>query len=323
MSTLAHIRNWLRYPSLTALSKDDSVMRKAETLVMAFYVIVPVVAYAFFRNWPIPLTRENFDPIWPLFWSEALALSDDVTISIIRAMFLIASLLGMLFYRYRVMRLLVFIGVWQAHAFASSFGSVVHELYPWVYAALIFVFLPSFDEGRAGMERNRRLLLIIWWAQASLMLLYTMAGVWKFHAAFVQLLAGEIHGLSPLAFAYQVADWVQKLQQEAPLAAFVIAHPLIVWPLYVGSHFFQLFAFWTMIRPSLQKIWAFELMLFHIGTFMVMGIEFDPFIFIVIVLLFFSPFIPEKLTLKQIFLDLPVIGQIAEYYIARRKNATS
>lgn len=294
-------------------------MRKAEMLVRVFYVFLPLLAYSFFRNWSLPLARENFEPLWPLFWSGAFNLSGDATISIIRFGFLAASLLGILFYRHRVARLLVFLGVWQAHAFASSFGSPVHEMYPWVYASLIFVFLPSFDRNRIDGERDRRLLLFIWWAQASLMLLYTMAGVWKFHAALVQFLAGEIHGFSPHAFAYQVADWVPKLQREAPLSSLIIAHPLVAWPFYVGSHVFQLFAFWTMIRPSLQKIWAFELVLFHIGTFLVMGIEFDAFVLIVLVLLFFSPFIPEKVTFKQIFFDFPIVGQIAEWYASRRK----
>lgn len=318
---MTHIRNWLRYPSLTELSQNISVVRKAETLVKVFYVFFPIIAYNFFRNWPVPLTRENFEPIWPLFWSDALSLEGDVTVNIVRSVFLIASLLGLALYRYRLVRALIFLGVWQAHALSSSFGSFTHELYPWVFVSLIFIFLPTQSGEDAAWESNRRLLLMIWSAQAFLMLLYTMAGIWKFEAAFVQYLAGQIHGFSIEGFAYQVADWVPKLQREAVLAPYIIAYPLIAWPFYVISHFFQLFAFWTMIRPSLQKVWALELVLFHIGTFMVMGIEFDAFFLIVLALLFFSPFTPERVSMRQIFFDFPILGQIAEF-LARRRVRT-
>lgn len=318
MITLAAIRRFLRYPSITALSKVPSVMAKAETLVMVFYAVLPFVAHLYFRSWALPLTRENLDPLWPLVWTHIFSLSDEVVVNIVRGAFLVTSIIGLALYRHRFARVVAFIGVWQAHALASSFGSPVHDLYPWVYSSFILIFLPGMRSASHADERNRRYLLVIWWAQAMLMLLYSMAGLWKFHAALMQWMAGEVHGFAPLAFAYQVADWLPKLQQEAPLAPFIIAHAYIVWPFYVGSHFFQLFAFWTMIRPSLQKIWAIELILFHIGTYLVMGIEFDPFILIVIALLVFSPFVPDRVTFKQIFFDLPVIGQAAEWYAKRR-----
>lgn len=318
-TTLARIRAFLRYPSLSALAHDESVIRRAGTLVMLYYAILPFVAYMFFKAWHVPLTRANFEPLWPLAWVDWFAVSDDMTVTIVRSLFLVTSLAALLLYRHWWARAAVFLGLWQAHALSSSFGSINHELYPWLYVSFMLIFLPPLSGARAASYDSRRqLLLIVWSAQAFIMLLYTMAGFWKIGAAIAQFSAGEIHGFSFYAFAYQVADWVPRLQKEAVLAPFIVAYPLLAWPFYVGSHLFQFFALWTMVRPSLHKLWGYELVLFHIGTLLVMGIEFDTLILLVTVLFIFSPFIPANVSWRQIFFDLPVIGQIAEWYKRRR-----
>jgi hypothetical protein len=294
--------------SLTRLAEDPAVLLRAETLVRIFYSLLPFLAFGFLLSWDNPLREANFDPIWPLAWAQLWHISAAHAVDIVCYGFIGSSLCGLLFYRYRSVRLLVCVGMWQAHALESSFGAINHQWYPWVIVAFIFIFLPRELPVRTDTARTK--LLIVWWAQASMMLLYSMSGFWKFYVAGGQFLAGEVNGFSPLGFAYQVANWVPKLQSEAILAPYIITHPYIAWPFYVLSHVFQLLAFWVMFRPSLQKLWGFELVVFHILTFCAMGIVFAPFIPLLIILLFFSPFTPERTTIRQALRDLPFVDLV-------------
>ncbi len=261
----------------------------------------------------MPLTRPHYEPLWPLQWVHLLPSDPELITNIVRWFFLCTALLGLLWYRHGWARCLVFLGVWQAHALESYFSlEPNHQWYPWVYCSLILVFLPDKawlpDPSRAV---RYRFLLVIWWAQAMSLLIYTMAGLWKVITIFWQIGMGQISGLSPYALSLQVARWLPQLQTEAPLGAFVINYPYVVWPAYLAVQYLQVTAIWAMVRPSLQKLYAVELILFHIGTYLIMGISFHPFILLVIAMFFRSPFMPEKTSWRQILHDLPGIGLIA------------
>lgn len=151
------------------------------------------------------------------------------------------------------------------------------------------------------------------------MLLYTMAGLQKLVAVYTQATAGQINPFSMNAFAYQIADWLPQLQTEALLAPFIIYHPVWGWLPYIALIFLQFFSLWVMVRTSLQKVWAFCLVIFHIATYFTMGISFHPLVILDIILFFNSPFVPERLSLRQFVFDLPVLGQVLEWF-ARRKT---
>ncbi|MBP9669630.1 MAG: hypothetical protein KBE09_05070, partial [Candidatus Pacebacteria bacterium] len=93
---------------------------------------------------------------------------------------------------------------------------------------------------------------------------------------------------------------------------FIIAHPEWGWLPYIAIQFIQFFSLWVMVRMSLQRVWAVLLLAFHIGTFMVMGIEFNPLLILVIVMFFHSPFVGNP-SVKELVYDLPVVGQLLEY----------
>ncbi len=308
---VGRVANTIRFPSLTLFAADDAVMEKARTLVSYFYYLAPFGAFLFFTGmWA---TKQNFDPIWPLWWVQQFDLSYEATYNIVRFAFVICTLIGVLAHPYRIGRLLVFFAFWQAHALESSFGGPNHQWYLWVYVAAFFVFLPNlWHQHDASRDTRRTFLLYVWAAQAIMMLMYTMAGFHKLLGTAMQYLAGEIHGFSMHAFAYQIADWIPKLQREAVLAPFIIAHPEWGWFPYLAIQFIQFFSLWVMVRMSLQKVWAVLLLVFHIGTFMVMGIEFNPLLILVIVMFFHSPFLGDQ-SIKRLLYDLPVVGQLLIY----------
>lgn len=301
------LKKHLNYPSLSLLAEDDEIISRARTMVSYFYFILPYLAFLFFIE--APPARPDFDPLWPLFWLQWLPLSYEELTVLLRGGFLIAALAGMFMHRYFLSRFLICIMLWQAHALDSSFGQINHSWYLIVYATFLFLFLPKETQTK---EERRKYLLTIWATQALVMLAYTMAGAAKIVGSFNQFLAGQLHGFAPDAFAYQIAAWLPKLQEKALLGPFIVEHPLLGWPFYVGLQLLQFFALWTMIRPSLQRVWAFLLLLFHVGTYLTMGIVFNPLPVLLILLFFHSPFTPKNVTLRHIILDLPVIGPLLE-----------
>ncbi len=307
------IERFIRPMSIRAFAEDEEVMRAARTLVAYYYYVLPFLAALFYQS--VGFARPNFDPRWPLDWANWLS-SVEMTGGIVSLLFFGSALLGVFLHPYRIVRVLVFIGIWQVHALESSFGpQASHQYYTLLYTSAIFIFLPDIWL-KHGLGETRVALIVIWWAQAFCMLTYTMAGVYKMIGVATQFAAGEIHGFSVHAFAYQIADWLPKLQSPALLGPFVIEYPYAGWPLYVGLHFAQLFALWVMVRPSLQKIWGLLFVMFHIGTMLFMGISFIQNIMVLSILFFNSPFALHT-SFRQILRDLPLIGFVFEWFERR------
>jgi hypothetical protein len=311
MKLIDRIQTYIHFPSFTELAASERVMGRACALVRYYYLFIPVMAFWFMQSWVVPVVVQNYAPLWPLAWAQMLGLTPDATLIAVRLFLIAMALVGVSSYRNRFARVLVFVAIWQAHAFMSSFGQPSHAWYPWLYTSFVLIFLP--DEKTLLHERisERTYLLVIWCAQAWMMLMYSMAGFWKFAVAFYQLCLGQVSGFSMLAFPYQLSNWLPVLHHESIFGPFIIAHPWVTWPLYIASHFFQLFALWTMVRPSLQKIWGFELVLFHMAVFMTLGIDFSPFVPLILILFIYSPFEPEGATWKDRLMDLPFVRPVS------------
>lgn len=310
------MRRMCRFPSLTELSRQPRVMARARILVEFYYYIFFFAAFLYTTG--NILSRPNFDPLPTIAWARYVDYP--MVVYLVFALVLSAGAAGALLSRYRSVRFLVFLVVLQLHAFESSFGGVNHQWYLWLYSSFIFVFLPDiWTEKKRTADTDRLFLLAIWWAQAVAMMMYTLAGYHKLYAATAQWWAGQVGGFSVDAFAYQIADWLPRLQTQALMGPFIIEHPAVGWAPYVFIQFFQFFSLWVMVRLPLQRIWAWGLILFHIATFFTMGISFHPLILALIALFMYSPFIKEPYPFRDFLLDLPIIGQCAEWYLTRRR----
>ena len=307
----------LSLPSLTKFAKEEHMLGYLRVFVSYYYYVLPIIAFLFLVN-NID-KKPNFDPIWPLLWSEWFGLDSATTAVTIKLVFLLTSIVAVLLFKYRLTRLLVFLLIFEVHALESSFGFVNHQWYTWLYTSGIFVFLPDIwgkkETNVAGA------LLAIWTAQAYVMLTYTMAGINKFVRLVEQWQAGEVHGFAKEAFLYQAASWVPQLQQPAYLLVVIDAHPYLFSATYILLYFLQLFALWTMIRFSLQRLWAVLFIIFHFGTYLAMGISFPQHIILLCVLFLPTPFDFGQYSWKRIFFDLPIIGQIAEHAWTRKPKA--
>lgn len=302
----SRVVRYLRPPSLTALSKDERVMAGARTLVAYYYAFMPFLAL-FFTSSPLRL-KQNFEPLWPLSWAEAFGLPYLTVVDFVSILFIASAVLGALLHRHRFFRVLVFLGLWQAHALESSFGSPNHQWYLLLYTSLILIFLPD-GKKREAPDADRRYLLYVWGAQAMAALTYTMAGAYKILDGFHQGAKGLVNTFSTDAFAYQIAYFVPRLQEPAPLADFIVTHSALAWPFYVAFVIVQASSLWVMVRPSLQKYWGAVIVTFHILTYFTMGIFFYPQLILVTLLFLNSPFAKPYGSVMAFVRDLPVVGQ--------------
>lgn len=282
---------------------------KARNIVQYFYYHLAFLAVLFLPWWDNFLTRANFSPLWPIAWAGYTTFP--AAVNIVRVTFLIGTFAGAFFYRHRLGRIAAFLGIVQFHTLESSFGQPNHQWYPWLYIALLFLFLPDAWGGRGQTREDRKKFLIIFWgAQALFLLTYSMAGLGKFWGALQQFAASQPNAFSPNAFALQIADWSTLMQSRPLLAPFFVAHPLAGWPLYLGALYLQLFAVAAAFRPAIAKLWALGLILFHIGTYLTMDIYFLPPILLLLLLFFDSPFRDPRTAWRNVLFDLPLIGSV-------------
>lgn len=305
---MKHIQSALkRFPPIDAYMKNPSVFQRAWETVRIFYI-----ALVFIVVISIPLILSTvgnpaFDPIPPLWFLRQLP--QDLVLQCILAFSITGVLVGAIFWTYRLGRIAALAGIFIFHGALSTFGQPNHQLYPFLYTAALFAFLPSFkgDEEKNNAHNKRRYLLLLWGAQAWFLLLYTMSGSFKLVSAVRQLMGGQISSFHPFALALQVANWRLISDTPAPFATLLLAMPILGWLPYLLTMYLELFALWAAVRPSIQKVWAIGLISFHLGTQLVMGISFAPWILLLMVFFFASPFCTPK-SPREIIYDLPVVG---------------
>lgn len=299
---------YLRPPNITQYAAQPAVFDAAKRMVALFYVILILLSYLTSEAGFFKLEDPRaFVPLWPLFWTRYVNFT--VSAYSIIVFYLASAFIGGLFFHHRWARFIAFLAMLQFHAFISSFGQPVNQLLPWFYAMFLFLFLPDVWGKQATTEEKKKFLLIVWTAQAILLLCYSLSGFWKIETALVQLSRGEFHAFHPNAFALQIAgSWSVMLGPGGIISRTIVNYPWIGWPFMLGAIYLQFFSLWAAIRPSIQKLWSIGIILFHIGSLHIFGIEFFQLVLLNIIFFFFSPFAMKKQSWKKVVVDLPVLG---------------
>ena len=302
--------NAFSFLSIESFAKKHRPFEKAKTIVQYFYYFLAFQALVFANSGGRYITQsESFSPVWSISWAGFLSFTD--VVYIIQLFFLISAFMGAFFYSYRVARILVFLAIFQVHALLSSFVQVDHHWYPWLYVSFLLIFLPdAFIKKEQSLEQRKKFLLVFFAVQVVAFLTYSMSGFGKVYDAVHQYLSGEVHAFAPKAFALHLAYWLRKTDSTTMLGPFFIKHYLIGWPLFVGAIYLQFFSIWAVFKPSLHKIWAFGLILMHIGIFITINILFVPGALLLLLFFFDSPFKKPDTTWRETILDLPLFGWV-------------
>jgi hypothetical protein len=300
----------LRYP-LVHLFPDPGVLVKAKQIVPFFYYFslfqaMSLVSARRFESLP----QAQFSPVWSLGWTSWIAYPNIiVTLDIF---FLFAAVAAVFWYRHRVARLLVFLAIFQADGFLSSFGQPNHYWLPWLWISFFFIFFPDiWGKTECSPSEKKKFLIVILGAQASVFLIYSLAGFWKLLRALEQFSAGAANALSPDALALHIAARQVDTGITSIFGPLFIHYPLLGWPLFLGMIYVEFFALWVVFRPSLHKVWGGALIVFHIGTFFTLGLTFLNTIFFISLLFLSSPFSIHKTTIREMIFDLPIFGWVA------------
>jgi hypothetical protein len=219
------------------------------------------------------------------------------------ALFL-ASLLAFQFPKNVVLRLVFAVLCLMVVALTNSMGGINHGYHVWLWIAVCFMFLPS-SKGSLSRDFKMAYLSVIVATQALILLFYTLAGMWKVRYGLAALYRGVEGNFAPRGLALQLADRILVTGTKPILADLAISNYWLIWPMFLAVMYFQLTALFIVRRPRLHIVWAYFLISFHLGTWLLMEIAFPVQMLFVGLLFAMSPFRPQKWSFRAALADFP------------------
>lgn len=285
----------------------------ARMLVRIYYLFLLYASVGLLpRGDPTLAAEVSVDPLWPVWWITGVPFP--IAFAAIRVSFIVAAIAAVIVPERRLTRAFAAVALLEFVALYASALRLDVDWYIWVLTAFLFIFLPDGwqEPNPFPPVRRERFLLVFWGCQAANLLTYSMAGFGKVIGAITQLAAGEIHAFSFDAAARHVADRLLTAGETSILGPWVIAHPGIAWPLFIGSMYLLVFSFWIAFRPALHRAWGVGLILFHVVSYLSVDIGFSKHIFLNAILLVHSPFRNPSAPWQDAVRELPLIGGLAK-----------
>ena len=286
----------------------------AQTLVRAFYIFLLYLAILQVTELSVLIYQQLDLPLWPVAWLGVSGSLFPAGVKVLFFFYLGSNVLAALLPGWRSLRIAACLGLLEYVALKNSFGKISHSFHLPLLVSGLLVFLPTgWDRraDRASRATRQGTLLVFWLCQAGVLLSYTMSGLGKLGGAVYQLAVGQPSAFAPGALGSHIALRLLQTHSQSELGAWIIHHPWLTWPGLPAAIYLELFSFWIAFRPALQRPWAAGLILFHLGTFFTMTITFPQSSFLLALLLFQSPFAPERFPGWQTLLfQLPLAGRL-------------
>jgi len=291
---------------------------RAMVILRVFYGISVVWALDATSSSALEYSRlERAKPLWPArVWFDHVSVHNGV--GIIFGGYVVASILALVLPEQRLARFAYSFMLLQYMAFVNSFGKINHSMHAWLFTSAIFILLPSGRwRQRATLATRRYFLTVVWCAQLVVLFTYSMTGIWKVVIALRDTATGHVSGFNFSGFSYIVAARLEGVSSETVLGNFFVRHELIGWALFVGTMIVETTSIIVAFRPRLHRAWGVLLIIFHVGTNLVLGFTFTQNIVLVTLILVCSPLAPEHIDFKEALLDLPGV-----HFVARRVAGT-
>jgi hypothetical protein len=289
---------------------------QASLIVACFYAMTAYFLYYGSRelsNLSDPL--ESLDLLWPVAWLANVGVHAGG--QIIAQVGLAAALLGIVWWRLIVVRIFVSAALLMYAAYSSSHGAINHGWHEWFWISVCFWLLPSRRREVVSASRAGRMQFLTAFSLAPLLILtfYTLSGLYKTQSAVTGLLTSGSGGFSPDAMAITVAWRALQTGADPMWGSFVIEHPFLGWPFYMGLYFAELVSVLVFFRPSLHRIWGVILIMFHFGTLLFMDIIFPHHVLICALLFVMSPFALGQHSWRTQIASVPILGRVARLFL--------
>ena len=279
---------------------------RARWIVQFYYLASAYVAYEICPEiFALREQSEAWELLWPVRWIGWLGTGlwpDVVPVACV-----VASLVAFQFPTKVLPRCLVAVLSILVVALTNSQGAMGHAYYYWAWIGVCFAFLPT-TPAVATREFRMTYLSVIVATQMLILFFYSLAGLWKTRHGLVVLLNGGEGNFSPRGLALQLADRMLATGTKPLLADLAITYYWISGPAFLGIIYFQFTAVLAALRPRLHLLWAYVLISFHLGTWLLMNIYFPHHILFVGLLFGMSPFLPMKWSFKAVVADMPGMG---------------
>lgn len=290
-------------------SNHERMAAQAYAIVQIYYIMVAMQLSGSSRGLrDIASSASELTLLWPVAWLNFVPF--DLGLFALANAYVVVSFIGIIFWRYLLVRLCVCVVVLQWSAIQNAFGAINHGFHEMFWISFCFLFLPSSSRKNILTVRKvrTRFLYAFSVAPALILFFYTLSGIYKVQDAAVALLTGQYGGFMPDAMAQTLARRSLETLSDPLWAPFIIENAYIGWPLYLGLYYIEIVAIFILWRPQLIKVWGIMLIGFHFGTVTFMDISFDYHIFINGLLFIMSPYAATDFKLGEALKQLPLIG---------------
>lgn len=287
------------------------MFKRAVLIVQVFYAVTAYRMYGESRDLThLSGSADDLDLLWPVMWMRFVPL--ETAGWLLAHLALGAGFAGLLFWRFRPVRVLLSLALLELMALGNSYGGTGHGAHEWFWISVCFWFLPTGRPRELEASRFGRtdFLYAFGMAPALILFFYTLSGLYKLLHATVALLQGEFGGFSPEALAVTVARRALETGSEPMWAEPIIAAPLLGWPLYLGLYFVEVVSIAVFFRPVLHRAWGVILIAFHFGTLLLLDIIFPLHVLINALFFVMSPFAPDRSCWRAMLAAVPFVGVV-------------
>jgi len=307
-------RRFLRSP--IRRSPDYPALRSsygaARNVVAIYYIAsVIVVVNLMMQINPTVANVTAWDFLWPLYWVDPA--NAVLTLKVLGALCFGASLIACLWHRVRAVRILFSVLFLMACTVPNSFSGINHPYHAWFWVSFLLIFLPSGSGGEPENPSRRHMMAFatsVFTVQMTLFLFYSMSGVWKVFYGIRAVVKGQDGAFSLGGLAYNLADRVLQTNTSPLLVDFVIENYLLAWIGFLGVMYVQATALIAAFRPRLHVLWGALIVLFHLGTWLLMEIIFNFHVLLLAIFFLYSPFRPARFNLRDTLADVPFLGTL-------------
>ena len=287
-------------------SRIGSQFLRAQSLVRFYYLASMFIAYLMMPEVHAMVGESQaWSFLWPVRWLSGL---DSWAIEWVVIGAFAAAGLSFQFPTVRTFRALFALFFLCSVGIENSQGTMDHSYHAWLWLGICLVFLPGLNTKAPRRAGKMAYLSVIAGAQTLILLFYSFAGFWKFFWGLGPLFQGIEGNFAPRGLAQQLANRILETGTVPLLGHFVITNYWLSYPMFLVLIYMQLVALFVALRPRLHLIWGYGLIVFHMGTWLLMEIYFPVHVLLLGLLFVMSPFRPERWTVREVLYDLPIFG---------------